>query len=69
MLAHDLNHDLGVILERCGLLKQSLKGNSEATRQNQAIAGAARRMAQMVARHRLARRHRNQPADAAVEQG
>jgi signal transduction histidine kinase len=44
----DLNNDLNVILGRCELLKQFLKGDSEAARQVEAIAEAARRMAETV---------------------
>ncbi len=48
MLAHDLNNDLNVILGRCELLKESLKEDSDAARQVEAIAEAARRMAETV---------------------
>ena len=49
LIGHDLNNDLNVVLGRCELLKDHLRGDPKAEEHLQAVAEAARRMAARVA--------------------
>jgi His Kinase A (phospho-acceptor) domain len=49
LVGHDLNNDLNVVLGRCELLKEHLRGDPKAEEHLQALAEAARRMAARVA--------------------